>query len=191
MAASIESFSSFQSFDGPSIQMGNNSKVQTKGKGSIQLEHGRFKDVLFVPSLDSNLLSVYQMTHTGSPKRVIFGSDSVEIIDTSTANIIAKGATNHTSKAYDFSHFMPFLELVHSQLPLEREGKNIPSTYFVVSTSIAEPTISIYEIEIQGDSDLDPVPPSKLEIHLTRRRERPLRYVIQSHLLQRDAIDSL
>ena len=59
MAASRESFSSFQSFDGPSIQMGNSSKVQTKGKGSIQLEHGRFKDVLFVPSLASNLLSVY------------------------------------------------------------------------------------------------------------------------------------
>ena len=56
VAASRESFSSFQSFDGPSIQMGNNSKVQTKGKGSIQLEHGRFKDVLFVPSLASNLL---------------------------------------------------------------------------------------------------------------------------------------
>ena len=68
MAASRESFSSFQSFDGPTIQMGNNSKVKTKGKVSIQLEHGRFKDVLFVPSLDSNMLFVYQMTHTGSPK---------------------------------------------------------------------------------------------------------------------------
>ena len=68
MGASRESFYSFQFFDGPSIQMGNNSKVKTKGKGSIKLEHGRFKDVLFVPSLASNLLYVYQMTHTGSPK---------------------------------------------------------------------------------------------------------------------------
>ena len=49
MVASIESFYSFQSFDGPSIQMGNNSKVKTKGKGSVKLEHGRFKDVLFFP----------------------------------------------------------------------------------------------------------------------------------------------
>ena len=98
MVASIESFSSFQSFNGPSIQMGNNSKIQTKGKGSIQLEHGRFKDVLFVPSLASNLLSVYQMTHTGSPKRVIFGPDSVEITDISTGSIIAKGTANHASK---------------------------------------------------------------------------------------------
>ena len=35
MAASRESFSSFHSFDGPSIQMGNNSKVKTKGKGFV------------------------------------------------------------------------------------------------------------------------------------------------------------
>ena len=58
MAASGESFSSFQSLDGPSIQMDNNSKFQTKVKGSIMLEHGKFKDVLYVPSLAANLLSV-------------------------------------------------------------------------------------------------------------------------------------
>ena len=88
--------------------MGNNSKIQAKGKASIKLEHGKFKDVLYVPSLAANLLSVYQMTHNASPKRVIFGPDSVEITDISTGNIIAKGAANHASKAYEFSHFMPF-----------------------------------------------------------------------------------
>ena len=107
MFASIESFSSFQSFDSPSIEMGNNSKVKTKWKGSVQLEHGRYKDVLFVPSLAPNLLYVYQMTHTGSLKRVIFGPNWVEITDISTGSIIAKGTTNHASKAYEFSHFMP------------------------------------------------------------------------------------
>ena len=115
MVASRESFSSLQSFDGPSIQLGNNGRVQTKGKGSIKLEHGRFKDVIYFPSLASNLLYVYQMTHTGSPKRVIFGPDSVEITDISTGNIIAKGVSNLLAKAYDFSHFMPFSEPVHSQ----------------------------------------------------------------------------
>ena len=77
------------------------------------------------------------MTHTGSPKQVIFGPNSVKIIDISTGNIIAKGAANNASKAYEFSHFLPFSEPVHSQLPLERGGKNIPSTSFTVSTSIA------------------------------------------------------
>ena len=51
MAASREPFFYFQSFYGPSIHMGNNSKFQTKGRGSINLEHRRFKYVLFVPSL--------------------------------------------------------------------------------------------------------------------------------------------
>ena len=68
MVASRESFSSLQYFDGPSIQMGNNNKFQSKGKGSINLENGKFKYVLYVPSLVANLLSVYQMTLTGPPK---------------------------------------------------------------------------------------------------------------------------
>ena len=115
MVALRESFSSLQYFDGPSIHMGNNSKFHAKGKGSIKLEPRKFKYVLYVPSLAANILSVYQMTHTGSPKRVIFGPNSVEITYISTGNIIAKGAANHASKAYDFSHFMPFLELKQSQ----------------------------------------------------------------------------
>ena len=140
MVASIESFSSLHSFDGPSIQMGNNSQIRAKGKGSIQIEHGRFKYVLFVPSLASNLLSVYQMTHIGSPKRVIFGPDSVEITDISTGSIIVKGATNHASKAYEFSHFMPPSKPMHSQQPLAKEGKIISSAYFTASTSIVDPS---------------------------------------------------
>ena len=136
--------------------MGNSSKVQAKGKGSIKLEHGKFKDVLYVPSLAANLLFVYQMTHTGSLKRVIFSPDLVEITIISIGNIIAKDVANHASKAYEFSHFMQFLEPVHSQLPLERGVKIISCTSFVVSTSVVEPTVSVYKIEIQGDSDPDP-----------------------------------
>ena len=74
-----------------------------------------------------------------------------------------KIAANHASKAYEFSHFMPFSEPVHSQQPLAREGKIISSTSFVASTSIADSAVSVYEIEIQGDSDTDLVPTSKLE----------------------------
>ena len=114
MVASKESFSSLKYFDGPIIQLGNKIRVQTKGKGSIKLEHGRFKDVLYVPSLSSNMLFVYQTTHIGSPKRVIFGPNSVDIIDISTGNIITKGTANHASKEYEFSQFLPFSEPVHS-----------------------------------------------------------------------------
>ena len=113
--------------------------------------------MLYVPSLPANLLFVYHMTHTGSQKRVIFGLESAKITDISTEIIIAKGVANHASKAYEFSHFMPFSEPVHSQ----REGKNIPSPSLAVSTSIAELVVSVHEIKIHSNSDS--VPTSKQE----------------------------
>ena len=99
------------------------------------------------------------MTHTGSPKRVVFGPDSVEITYISTGNIIVKGVESHASKAYAFSHFMSFLELVHSQ----REGKSIPSPSLAVSTSIAKPVVSVLKIKIDSYSDSDSIPMSKQE----------------------------
>ena len=104
------------------------------------------------------------MTHTVSPKQVIFGPDSMEITDISIGNIIAKGVANHASKVYEFSHFMTPSEPVHSQQPLAREGKIISSTSFVASTSIANLVVSVYEIDIQCDSYPNPVPTSKLEV---------------------------
>ena len=68
MVASNESFSSLQLTNGPSIHKGDDTQIQAEGKGSIKLEHGVFKNVLYVPSLAANLLSIYQMTHTGSLK---------------------------------------------------------------------------------------------------------------------------
>ena len=68
MVASKESFSSLDLIGGPSIYMGDDSQILVVGKGSVQFEHGVFNNVLYVPSLIENLLSVYQMTHTGSPK---------------------------------------------------------------------------------------------------------------------------
>ena len=52
--------------------MGDDTQIQSEGKGSIKLKHGVLKDVLYVPSLATNLLSVYQMKHIGPPKRVVF-----------------------------------------------------------------------------------------------------------------------
>ena len=55
MIASRESFSSLQLTNGLSIHMGNDTKIQVEGNGSIKLEHGVFKNVLYVPSLTTNL----------------------------------------------------------------------------------------------------------------------------------------
>ena len=61
MVSSKESLSSLNLSDGPSIHMGDDTQIQAKGKGTIKLGHRVFKNVLYVPSLASNLLYVYHM----------------------------------------------------------------------------------------------------------------------------------
>jgi hypothetical protein len=108
MVSTKEAFSSLDMSKGPSIVLGDDSLTESKGKGRIELDHGNFNNVLYVPGLASNLLSVYQMTHTGSPKKVIFSPDEVEITEISSGRIIAKGVANHAQKVYMFSHFLPY-----------------------------------------------------------------------------------
>ena len=93
---------------GPPIVLGDDSLTEILGKGRIDLDHGQFSNVLYVPSLASNILSVYQMNHNGSPKKFIFFPNEFEITEISNGKIIAKGVVVHTSKVYNFSHFLPY-----------------------------------------------------------------------------------
>ena len=62
-----DSFSSLETGNSIPIHMGDDSTIISEGQGMVDLENGYFSNVLY---LSSNLLSVYQMTHTGVPKRV-------------------------------------------------------------------------------------------------------------------------
>ena len=81
MVSSKEYFSTLTLSKGPNIHMGDDSQIPTKGRGLVRAEHGEFKNFLYVPSLTANSLFVYHMTHTGSPKRVTFDSDSADITE--------------------------------------------------------------------------------------------------------------
>ena len=59
------------------IHMGDDSTIISKGKGTLNIEHGSFFDVMYVPSLASKILSVYKMNHTRVPKRVTFSPNDV------------------------------------------------------------------------------------------------------------------
>ena len=59
MYLSREALSSLDDLNGPNILVGDNSKTEIKGKGSIYFDHGSFNNVLYVPGLATNLLSVY------------------------------------------------------------------------------------------------------------------------------------
>ena len=64
MMAEEESFSSLETSKSIPIHLGDDSTIITKGQGTVDLENGFFSNVLYVPSLAANILSVYQMTHT-------------------------------------------------------------------------------------------------------------------------------
>ena len=89
------------------IHMGDDFTIISEGQGTVDLKNGFFSNVLCVPSLESNLLSVYYMTHTRVPKRVSFSPNYVEITDLASRKLIAKGLANHHTRAYEFSHFVP------------------------------------------------------------------------------------
>ena len=73
----------------------------------MKLEHGSFNNVFHVPSLASNLLSVYQMTHTSLPKIFTFNRNDVDISEIASRKLIATCIANHFVKTYEFSKFVP------------------------------------------------------------------------------------
>ena len=71
------------------------------------MDNGAFKDVLYVPKLTSNLLSVYQMTQYGGGNKFEFLLDLVIMKSIKDDTMIAIGEANHDTRLYTFSSFVP------------------------------------------------------------------------------------
>jgi hypothetical protein len=63
--------------------------------------------VLHVPFLSKKFLSIYQITHSSSGRKVEFTLDSAVITDISIGSQLAHGIADHGSHLYFFSHFVP------------------------------------------------------------------------------------
>ena len=59
MVSTKKYLSSLDDLKGLKILLGDNSENESKGKGSIDFGHGSFNNVLYVPGLAANLLSIY------------------------------------------------------------------------------------------------------------------------------------
>jgi hypothetical protein len=86
--------------------MGDNSFIEFIGKGRIELTNGSFENVLHVPKISINLLSVYQLTNSSNGKKVVFTPNSVDIYDMQTNSKVATSEVNHQSRLYTFSVFI-------------------------------------------------------------------------------------
>jgi hypothetical protein len=101
---------------GPPILMGDNSPVEVTDKGRIELTNESFENVFHIPKLFVNLLSVYQMTNSGTRKKFIFTHNVVDIYDMQTNSRVAISEVNHQSRLYTFFEFIEpdsTLQLTH------------------------------------------------------------------------------
>jgi hypothetical protein len=106
MDASKEVYYSLDACKGPPILMRDNSSVKFTGKGRIELTNGSFENVLHVPKLSVNLLSLYQMKNSSTGKKFIFTPNFMDIYDMQTNSRVATGEVNHQSRLYTFSEFI-------------------------------------------------------------------------------------
>jgi hypothetical protein len=104
--ASKAVYFSLDACKGPPILMGDNSLVEVTGKGRIELTNESFENVLHVPKLFFNLLSVYQMNNSGTGKKFIFTPNAMDIYDMQTSSKVATGEVNHQPRLYTFSEFI-------------------------------------------------------------------------------------
>jgi len=86
--------------------MEDNSPVKFTCKGRIELTNVCFKNVLHVPKLSINILSVYHMKNSNNENRFIFTLDALDIYDMQTNSTVSTGEVNHQSRMYTFSKFI-------------------------------------------------------------------------------------
>jgi hypothetical protein len=88
------------------IFVGDDISLSVVGSRTIQVENGHFNDVLCVPNLSCNILSVYQITHSGEGKTVEFSPHQVVIKDLKDPkNVLATRIFDDITKLYKFDNF--------------------------------------------------------------------------------------
>jgi hypothetical protein len=100
-----------------SYSNGGNSPVEVIDNRRIELNNVRFENVLHVPKLSVNLLSMYQMKNFDIRKKVIFTPNAVDIYDMQTNSSVATSKVNHQSRLYTFFEFIePDFDLLLTML---------------------------------------------------------------------------
>jgi hypothetical protein len=106
MASTKAFYSSLDACKVHLILMGENSPVEVTDKGRIELTDRSFENVLRVPKLYVNILSVDQMKNSSTGKKFIFTQNVVDIYDMKTNSRVSTGEVNHQSRLYTFSEFI-------------------------------------------------------------------------------------
>jgi hypothetical protein len=106
MAKDKAIFSALNECNTKKIFVGDDQSLSVVGYGPIQVDNGHFNDVLCVPSLSYNLLSVYEITHSGEGKILEFSPHHVVIKDLKYLNhVLATIIVDDITMFYKFDNF--------------------------------------------------------------------------------------
>jgi hypothetical protein len=106
MAKDKDIFSTLNECNTKKIFIGDDRSLSVEGSKIVQVENGHFNDVLCVPSISCNRLSVYQITHLGEGKAVEFSPHQVVIKDLKDPNhVLATGIKDDITRLYKFDNF--------------------------------------------------------------------------------------
>jgi hypothetical protein len=112
-------FSTLNECNTKKIFVGDDRSLSVVGSRTIQVYNCHFNDILCVPSLSCNLLSVYQITHSGEGKTVEFSPHQVVIKDLKDPkHVLATGIVDDITKLCKFDNFgspsFPSVFVAHS-----------------------------------------------------------------------------
>jgi hypothetical protein len=106
MAKDKAIFSTLNECNTKKIFVGDDRSFSVVGSIIAQVDNGNFNDIICVPSLSCNLLSVYQITHSGEGKTVKFSPHQVVIKDIKDPkHVFATGIANDITRLYKFDDF--------------------------------------------------------------------------------------
>jgi hypothetical protein len=119
MAKNKATFSALNECNTNKIFFGDDRSLSVVGSGTIQVDDGYFNDVLCVPSLSCNLLSIYQITHSGEGKTIEFSPHEVVIKDLKyPKHVLTTGIVDDITRFYEFDNFrssyFPSVFVAHS-----------------------------------------------------------------------------
>jgi hypothetical protein len=106
MAKDKDIFSSLNECNTKKIFVGDDRSLSFVGSGIVQVDNGHFNDVLCVPSISCNLVSIYQITHSGEGKTVEFSPHQVVIKDLKyPKHVLATRIVDDITRLYKFDNF--------------------------------------------------------------------------------------
>ena len=119
MAKNKAMFSSLNDCNTKNIYVGDDRSLSVVGTGTVHIDNGQFNDVLCVPTLSCNLLSVYQITHSSEGKIVEFSPHDIVIKDLrDPRQILATDIVYDSTRLYKFNNFrsltLPSIFVAHN-----------------------------------------------------------------------------